>query len=82
MRKTATIERCHCYGTPRFYFCLTYRGRVCSYWQTGHIVYCQTMADDLESLQAMKDHARKQGFTHVKFSGDWDKRTKPQGGKL
>jgi hypothetical protein len=33
-----------------------------------------------ESIEAAKSHARKQGFTHIRFAGEW--RNKPRGGKL
>lgn len=82
-RKTATIERFHMYGTPRYCLHLLYRGSVVQ-WSEGNGVtgYAQTAYDDAEALQAMRDTARRFGFTHVRIAGDWQGRTKPKGGKL
>ena len=85
-RRTATIERYHCYGTPRHHLRVTYRGRVLRWRDASSPGLCFAMADapdwGAESLQAMKAHARRHGFTHVRIVGDWSGRTKPRGGSL
>ena len=81
-QRTATIERCHMWGTPRNYFQLMYNGRCVCWWENGAQVFAQTMYDDAEALQAMRDTAKRQGFTHVRIAGEWQGRTKPKGGKV
>jgi hypothetical protein len=81
-RKTATIERFHVYGTPRYGYVLTYRGNVIR-WREGLAeCWAQTADDSLESLQSLKARALQFGFTHVRITGNWERRTKPNGGKL
>lgn len=81
-RKTATIERYRCRGTPRYHLRLTYRGLTLNYWQSGYSLWhdCVHYGDD--SIEALKDAARKRGFTHVRFTGDWTCARKPKGGAL
>ena len=73
MVKTATIERYHVYGTHWYSLSLRYRGLPIGKDEI-HIG-----ASDIEALRA---RARSHGFTHVKYAGDWAKKTKPRNGKL
>lgn len=82
MVRTATIERYHRFGTPRHHLRVIYRGRVL-WWRDGAGSAIADAPDyGAESLAAMREHARKHGFTHVRIAGDWQGRTKPKGGKL
>lgn len=91
MRKTATIERYHVYGTPRHHVRATYRGHTVNYWQQGdcrpeHVyldaVHCFGI-DEIELLHEWRKRLKGLGFTHVRFDGAWGKHnTKPKGGKL
>jgi len=81
--KTATIERYHVFGTMRHNIRVTYRGNVLTWvtsdpW-TRH--YADASFYGQESIDAMRQHAKRAGFSHVRFVGDWDKWTKPKGGK-
>ncbi len=71
-RKTATIERYHMYGTRHYSLKMTYKG------YTWHEV-TDHGNDSTEKLLTL---ARNRGFTHVKFVGNWDRRTKPKNGSL
>ena len=87
-RFTATIERYHCYGTPHHWLHVHYRGRVLNWSLRDADGYYQGQAyadardDGPEVLQAMRQHAARMGFTHVRIAGDWSGRTKPKGGRL
>lgn len=85
-RRTATIERYHCYGTPRLHLRVTYQGRVLRWRDASSPGLSFAMADaedrGAETLDAMRAHARRHGFTHVRIVGDWFGRTKPRGGSL
>jgi hypothetical protein len=81
-RRTATIERYHLYGTSRMVVRLMYRGSTVNWHEGLNHVFAQAAFDDAEAIEQMKTYARKQGFTHVKYEGDWTNRTKPAGGKL
>ena len=83
--KTATIERYHVYGTNRYDLCVRYNGKTLSWVSTEpswHVVHAVALDHGADSLRAMVDHARRHGFTHVRYTGDWDKRTKPHGGLI
>lgn len=82
-RHTATIERYHCYGTRHHHLRVTYRGKTLQ-WSEGLTSAWADMVDyGQESIDAAKGHARKQGFTHCRFVGDWTNYRSPQrGGKL
>jgi beta-mannanase len=84
--RTATVTRYHCYGTPQHHLSVSYRGETLRWathdpqgYYTGN-AYADMVDYGQESIEAAKDHARKQGFTHIRFAGEW--RTKPRGGKL
>lgn len=80
--KTATIERYHVYGTPRHNLRLTYRGKTVR-WRDGIAeVWADAPHYGVESIDAFRAHAKRQGFTHVRIAGDWSKSAKPSGGKL
>jgi len=87
-RKTATIDRYHCYGTPNHHLSVSYRSKVLrwsthdkdGYW-TGN-AYADMVDYGKESIDAAKRHAINHGFTHVKFTGEWPKGGKPKGGKI
>ena len=69
--KTATLERTHIYGTPRHQQALVYRGNVVRFWEHGHSTYLQAPCFGLETIASMVDRALEQGFTHIRFAGDW-----------
>jgi hypothetical protein len=89
---TATIERYHVWGTHRHELRVMHRGRVVSWYEglTHVLAIVQddpTQARDVgwlvsTDVHACRLHAKRQGFTHVRFAGDWSKRTKPKDGKL
>ena len=84
--KTATIERWHCYGTPNHHLYVTYKGRPLQ-WRDpnfpGLSFAFAVMVDyGAESIEACKAHARRMGFTHVRFAGEWNLNNMPRGGKL
>lgn len=87
--KTATIERHRLYGTHRYQLHVTYRGHTLN-WRDGSAWVFAIVQDDPagapagmpEDVRIAREHAKRQGFTHVKIAGDWDRRTKPKGGKL
>ena len=80
--KTATIERYLAGGTNTYWLSTYYRGRILN-WVADR-VSCYATAPDYgqESIEESKARAKRFGFTHVRFVGDWSKRTKPKGGKL
>lgn len=84
--KTATIERYHCFGTPNHHLKVTYKGHTLRWSNHDAKGYYlgETWADMVdygaESIVAARGHAKKHGFTHVKFTGDW--KNKPRGGKV
>ena len=87
-RRTATITRYHCYGTPRHHLSVSYLGqrlrwtvRDADGYYKGNAIADMVHNGD-ESIEAAKNIARKQGFTHVKFDGDWPNARKPRNGKL
>jgi len=83
-KRTATIERYHCYGTPRHHLCVRYRGKTLS-WSAGpswHIVYADAWHYGADTFRAMVQHAENRGFTHVRIVGDWTHSTKPAGGSI
>jgi hypothetical protein len=88
-RKTATIERRHLYGTPRYQLYVTYCGHTLR-WNEGMTSCYAIVQDDPTGAPAgmpadvriARDHAKRFGFTHVRIAGDWERRTKPRGGAL
>lgn len=80
--RTATIERFAMWGTGRATLRVMYRGVPLS-WRDG-CGYAVALATDTgdDVREAMRQHARNQGFTHVRYVGDWPGATKPKGGKL
>lgn len=85
MNRTATIERYHVYGTSRFHLRVTYRGFVLR-WSEMNPAWCIVYADAWhlgdDTVNAMIQHAKRSGFTRVKFSGDWTHSRKPVGGSI
>ena len=74
--KTATIERHAYYGTPRHYQCVTYRGHVLRWAEPGNVsAMAHAPCNGHETIGAMIEHARRFGFTHVRFAGDWTRYT-------
>lgn len=45
-------------------------------------VWAVAYADDDEVIQAMREMAKRQRFTHMRIAGDWTLRAKPRGGRL
>lgn len=87
MKRTVTLERYPCYGTPRHHLRLTYRGLTLHWWEQTETGPASVYADacDLhaqDQIDAMRLTAKKQGFTHLRVVGDWSRSTKPKGGKL
>jgi hypothetical protein len=83
-QRTATIERYHVFGTRHYCLSLIYRGRdLTPCFDSLHRVPVM-VPDDAEGILRMQRIAKAQGFTHCRFTGDWDRygRTKPRGGKL
>ena len=79
-RRTATIERYHLFGTPYDNIRVTYRGYTLCWRKDIYHVFAHARYYGHESIDAMKQHARRQGFTHVRFVG-WTT-DKPKDGKL
>lgn len=84
-RQTATIERYHCFGTPRYHLRATSRGRVLT-WRDADspgLSFAYAIAEDrgAETLAAMKARAKRHGFTHCRIVGEWVGE-RPRGGKL
>ena len=87
MRRTVTLERYHCYGTPRHHLRLTYRGRTLHWWDQTDTGPASVYADacdfhQQDQIDAMRATAKRQGFTHLRVVGDWSRRNKPRGGIL
>lgn len=80
--RTATIERYHCFGTPRYHLRVTYKGELLRWRSGGMSVVADAVDYGNETFMAMWAHARNHGFTHVRVAGDWTGRTKPRGGKI
>lgn len=84
--KTATIERSHCYGTPRYQLSVRYLGKVLQWRDETYLGYITAHAyildDGADAIERARTVARRYGFTHCRFTGDWSGRTKPSGGKL
>lgn len=79
--KTATIERYHLYGTCHHHLRVLYRGSVLNWtmrdaqgYYQGQ-AYADAMDVGAETVNAMIGHASRNGFTHVRFAGDWKGRT-------
>lgn len=81
-RKTATIERFATWGTGRATLRVLYRGDVLR-WSEGRGISAMAQATDYgeDVRQAMRQHAKNQGFTHVRYVGEWGN-SKPKGGAL
>lgn len=83
-RKTAIAERWPVHGTHNYTLGVRYRGRLLC-WVNGSPptkVYASFLYCGAESEEWARKIAREHGFTHIRFTGDWTKRTKPKGGKL
>ena len=81
-RKTATIERYHIFGTMRHGIRALYRGVTLRWHEKGYSVRADAPYYGTESSDAMRQHAKRLGFTHCRFIGDWSKAAKPRGGAL
>jgi hypothetical protein len=86
-RQTITLERYHCYGTPRHHLRLTYRGRTLHWWEQTDTGPASVYADaaDLhapDQIDAMRAMAKRHGFSHLRITGDWSRRDKPRGGLI
>lgn len=80
--KTATIERTPMYGTGRPILRVLYRGKIIHWSQgSGVQVYALAQDDGDDVREAMRQRAKGQGFTHVRYAGEWGSR-KPKGGAL
>ena len=80
MKKTITIFRYPVSGANCDMIEARYRGVTLNWYGDGHQESAQEKYVGDESIDAMKQHARRQGFTHVRFVG-WTT-DKPKGGKL
>ena len=66
----------------RYVLSVHYRGHVLR-WREGIADVWAIVQDGYpDSIEIARQHAKRQRFTHVRFTGDWTKRTKPRGGKL
>lgn len=85
-KRTATVFRHHVGGTQRYMLQLCYGSRILRWTENGQTTYAQTVDRDANSqIDYMRQVAKRQGYTHIKFEGAWGsdhKRTKPKGGKL
>lgn len=81
--KTVTIERYHCFGTGRYELRAMYCGATLR-WSEGNGVtaFAQCIDGGDVSLRNMVETAKRFGFTHARYVGDWGRRTKPKNGKL
>lgn len=87
MKRTATIERYPVLGTSRDCVALWYRGEELTPRELGHgglphRVLTRWIPADAEGVAELRAHAKKQGFTHVRFEGWSTKETTPKGGAL
>jgi len=78
--KTVTIFKYPVYGADYEIIQALYRGIPLSYWADGHSTLAHAKFYGQESIDAMKQFARRLGFTHCQFIG-WTSQ-KPKGGKL
>lgn len=70
--KTVNLVRSHVYGTSRHEQTLRYSGfQYLSMPCAGH-----------ETIRAMLERAMHFGFTHVRFTGDWERYTVRKGMKI
>lgn len=85
-RKTASIERYHVWGTPNYCLSMFYRTDEMTPRDPasfpGHRALPAWIPDDATGIERMRVHAKANGFTHVRFVGDWERRVKPSGGKI
>lgn len=81
-RETATIERYHVRGTPHYCLAVSYRGKDFTPAVSSGSVLQEWIPGDADGVARCREAAKRCGFTHVKFTGDWDRMTKPRGGKL
>lgn len=85
MKKTATLERSRgVSGHPSSYrLSLKYHGKYAVSWVIEN-VWVPADAPDYgdESVEGFRELAKQDGFTHIRFAGDWAGRDKPREGKL
>jgi len=80
--KTATIERYHVWGTPNHCFAMFYRENELTPTHSPTCPTPQWIPDDEQGRVRLLRLAHMRGFTHIRYAGDWDKRTKPHGGLI
>lgn len=76
--KTATIDLYHVWGTPHNCVALFYRGEELTPWESPTCPLPQWIPADENGIERLRQVARKQGFTHVRFTGVWTKKPKRQ----
>lgn len=74
--KTATIQRYPIFGTPYYSLNMLYRGF--TVWQEVDKWGIREPMKELTRIASLQEN----GFTHFRFTGDWDGRTKPRNGKI
>jgi hypothetical protein len=81
-QKTAIITRYHVWGTWRHALQVSYRVRILSYWKNGYPQFLGGLEDTQNEIDRLCTIAKEQGFTHVRFAGDWSKSSQPKNRKL
>lgn len=81
-RRTATIERYHVWGTPHYCLGLFYRGEELTPKVSPGSLLAEWIPADDAGRERLRTLAKAQGFTHVRFTGDWSWPFPPRGGKL
>jgi hypothetical protein len=75
--KTASIERYHVWGTPHYCLALVYRGKDYTPHESPTCPIPRMIPDDADGIAKLKRVARAWGFSHVQFTGDWDRMKRP-----
>jgi len=81
MKKTVTIFRYPLFGANCDMIEARYRGVTLNWYKDGRQKCAQEKYDGDDSIERMKQQARRLGFTHARFFG-WPGKLAPKDGKL
>ena len=81
MKKTVTISRYSLFGANCDMIEARYRGVTLNWYKNGRQESAQEKYAGDESIERMKQQAKRLGFTHAKFFG-WSGKLAPNDGKL
>lgn len=76
--KTCTVQRYHVFGTHHHHVQVSYRGHVLQWRDQSSpgLSFCYADVPEYgDAVQRMLDLARRWGFTHARFTGDWQGRS-------